>query len=76
MLDHHVLSALLEQYRGARGKPVRTFTLGGRLFDFNRYRYLVASLISPLIRGITKACALPQKRRLPVLRCSTAMAPT
>ena len=41
MLDHQVLSALLEQYRGALGKPVRTFALGGRLFDFNRYRYLV-----------------------------------
>ena len=41
MLDHQVLSALLEKYRGALGKPVRTFTLGGRLFDFNRYRYLV-----------------------------------
>ena len=41
MLDHQVLSALLEKYREALGKPVRTFTLGGRLFDFNRYRYLV-----------------------------------
>ena len=41
MLDHHVLSALLDTYRNALGKPVRTFTLGGRLFDFNRYRYLV-----------------------------------
>ena len=41
MLDHQVLSALLEKYRAALGKPVRTFTLGGRLFDFNRYRYLV-----------------------------------
>ena len=41
MLDAQVLSALLEKYRDALGKPVRTFTLGGRLFDFNRYRYLV-----------------------------------
>jgi dihydropteroate synthase len=41
VLDHQVLSALLEKYRGALGKPVRTFALGGRLFDFNRYRYLV-----------------------------------
>ena len=41
MLDYQVLSALLDTYRGALGKPVRTFHLGGRLFDFNRYRYLV-----------------------------------
>ena len=41
MLDYQVLSALFEQYRAALGKPVRTFRLGGRLFDFNRYRYLV-----------------------------------
>ena len=41
MLDYQVLSAILETYRAALGKPVRTFRLGGRLFDFNRYRYLV-----------------------------------
>ncbi|MBM3223248.1 MAG: dihydropteroate synthase [Candidatus Tectomicrobia bacterium] len=41
MLDLQVLSTLLERYRAALGQPVRTFTLGGRLFDFNRYRYLV-----------------------------------
>jgi len=41
VLDHHALSALLDKYRNALGKPVRTFTLDGRLFDFNRYRYLV-----------------------------------
>lgn len=41
MLDYQVLSPLLEQYRDALGQPVRTFSLGGRLFDFNRYRYLV-----------------------------------
>ncbi len=41
MLDYQVLSALLETYRAALGQPVRTFSLGGRLFDFNRYRYLV-----------------------------------
>jgi len=41
VLDYQVLSALLETYRAALGKPVRTFNLGGRLFDFNRYRYLV-----------------------------------
>jgi len=45
VLDHQVLSALLEKYRGALGKPVRTFALGGRLFDFNRYRYLVGVII-------------------------------
>lgn len=41
MLDYQVLSPLLDKYRSVLGKPVRTFTLGGRLFDFNRYRYLV-----------------------------------
>ncbi len=41
MLDHQVLSAVLRHYHDALGKPVRTFHLGGRLFDFNRYRYLV-----------------------------------
>jgi len=41
VLDHHVLSTLLETYRDTLGKPVRTFPIGGRLFDFNRYRYLV-----------------------------------
>lgn len=41
MLDHHVLSALWQQYHAACTHPVRTFHLGGRLFDFNRYRYLV-----------------------------------
>jgi dihydropteroate synthase len=41
VLDHQVLSTLLEKYREALGKPVRTFALGGRLFDLNRYRYLV-----------------------------------
>lgn len=41
MLDYQVLSTLLDKYRGALGQPVRTFRLGDRLFDFNRYRYLV-----------------------------------
>jgi len=41
VLDYQVLSALLATYRDALGKPVRTFSLGGRRFDFNRYRYLV-----------------------------------
>jgi dihydropteroate synthase len=41
VLDYQVLRALLEKYRDALGKPVRTFPIGGRLFDFNRYRYLV-----------------------------------
>lgn len=41
MLDHQVLSALWQQYHDALVSPVRTFHLGGRLFDFNRYRYLV-----------------------------------
>jgi dihydropteroate synthase len=41
VLDHHVLSAVLSQHHAALSQPVRTFHLGGRLFDFNRYRYLV-----------------------------------
>jgi dihydropteroate synthase len=41
VLDYHVLRPLLETYRDALAQPVRTFTIGQRLFDFNRYRYLV-----------------------------------
>jgi len=41
VLDYRVLSAILAQHRDALGKPVRNFYLGERLFDFNRYRYLV-----------------------------------
>ncbi|ETX02362.1 MAG: hypothetical protein ETSY1_03815 [Candidatus Entotheonella factor] len=41
MLDVQALSALLEQYRGSIGQPVRTFHIGDRFFDFNRFRYLV-----------------------------------
>ncbi len=41
MLDFQALNALLEQYRGSIGQPVRTFRIGDRFFDFNRSRYLV-----------------------------------
>ena len=41
VLDFQVLSTLLETYRAALCKPVRTFRIGARWFDFNRYRYLV-----------------------------------
>ena len=41
MLDHRVLKAIFDRYRQVVDVPVRTFTVGGRLFDFNRYRYLV-----------------------------------
>jgi dihydropteroate synthase len=41
VLDYRVLQPLLATYREAIGVPVRTFAIGGRLFDFNRYRYLV-----------------------------------
>jgi dihydropteroate synthase len=41
VLDYQVLSPLLARYGDVLGKPVRTFTIGGRQFDFNRYRYLV-----------------------------------
>ena len=41
MLDHRVLEGLLGAHRNAIGQQVRTFDIGGRPFDFNRYRYLV-----------------------------------
>ncbi len=41
MLDFQVLNTLLDQYRDAIGQPVRTFSIGNRLFDFNHARYLV-----------------------------------
>ena len=41
MLDHRALHELFDTYRPALDRPVRTFTIGGRWFDFNRYRYLV-----------------------------------
>ena len=41
MLDHRVLQSLLDAHREAVCQPVRTFDIGGRSFDFNRYRYLV-----------------------------------
>ena len=41
MLDHRVLQSLLDAHREAVCQPVRTFDIGGRPFDFNRYRYLV-----------------------------------
>jgi dihydropteroate synthase len=41
MLDHRALHHVLATYQPALHHPVRTFTIGGRLFDFNRYRYLV-----------------------------------
>lgn len=41
MLDYQVLAPLFSKYRDMLGKSVRTFTIGGRQFDFNRYRYLV-----------------------------------
>lgn len=41
MLDYRVLQPLLEMYKDALNVPVRTFAIGNRPFDFNRYRYLV-----------------------------------
>ena len=41
MLDHQPLHHVFTTYQHALNHPVRTFTIGGRLFDFNRYRYLV-----------------------------------
>lgn len=41
MLDYQVLAPLLAQYQALVGQSVHTFTIGGRPFDFNRYRYLV-----------------------------------
>jgi dihydropteroate synthase len=41
VLDYHALSKVFDLYRQTLNTPVRTFSLGGRFFDFNRYRYLV-----------------------------------
>src|SRR5262245_50692108 len=41
MLDHGALSDVFDTYRQALHYPVRTFSIGGRFFDFNRHRYLV-----------------------------------
>jgi dihydropteroate synthase len=41
MLDYRALSDIFDTYRKALHYPVRTFSIGGRFFDFNRYRYLV-----------------------------------
>jgi dihydropteroate synthase len=48
VLDYRALSAVFYTYRKALGKPVRTFTIGERLFDCNHYRYLVGVInLSP-----------------------------
>ena len=41
MLDYQALSEVFATYRRALDIPVRTFSIGGRFFDFNRYRALV-----------------------------------
>ena len=41
MLDYHALSEVFDTYRQAVHTPVRTFSIGGRFFDFNRYCTLV-----------------------------------
>ena len=41
VLDYYALSEVFDLYRQALNTPVRTFSMGGRYFDFNRYRYLV-----------------------------------
>lgn len=41
MLDLQVFNTLLKTYAAALDKPVRTFRIGERWFDFNRCRYLV-----------------------------------
>jgi dihydropteroate synthase len=41
VLDYHTLSEVFATYRQALDIPVRTFSIGGRFFDFNRYRALV-----------------------------------
>ena len=41
MLDYRALSDVFDTYRKALDQPVRTFTVGARFFDCNRYRYLV-----------------------------------
>lgn len=48
MLDYRVLREVLRRYGEALETPVRTFSIGGRLFDFNRRRYLVGVInLSP-----------------------------
>jgi dihydropteroate synthase len=41
VLDQRALYEIFDTYRPALARPVRTFTIGGRFFDFNRHRYLV-----------------------------------
>jgi dihydropteroate synthase len=41
VLDYQAFSEVFDTYRQALGTPVRTFSIGGRFFDFNRYRALV-----------------------------------
>jgi dihydropteroate synthase len=41
VLDYQAFSEVFTTYRQALGTPVRTFSIGGRFFDFNRYRALV-----------------------------------
>lgn len=48
MLDLRVLRALLEQHGGALDRPIRSFSIGGRPFDFERHRYLTGVInLSP-----------------------------
>ncbi len=41
VLDYRALSEVFARYRQALDTPVRTFSIGGQFFDFNRYRALV-----------------------------------
>jgi dihydropteroate synthase len=41
VLDYHALREVFDTYRQKFNTSVRTFSIGGRFFDFNRYRYLV-----------------------------------
>jgi dihydropteroate synthase len=48
VLDCQALNTLLKTYAAALDKPVRTFRIGERCFDFNRHRYLVGVInLSP-----------------------------
>lgn len=41
MLDYGALKEVLDTHCKVVNRSVKTFTIGGRLFDFNHYRYLV-----------------------------------
>jgi dihydropteroate synthase len=75
VLDYRALSAVFDTYRRVLGKPVRTFTIGERLFDCNRYRYLVGVInLSTDSWYRESVCATPEAAiaRAEMLACDGA----